>query len=114
EELSSITGKKRTEDVIKAALEFAPLVVMKSGAEGCVLGRGKEIIPIPAEKVTPLDTTGAGDSFAAAILYGLMLDFPLALCGRLANRIASRIVMVEGCDYSGIDREDVLSILREA
>lgn len=111
EELSSITGKTETEDVIAAALRFAPLIIMKSGAQGCVLGNGKDVFSIPAEKVTPLDTTGAGDSFAAATLYGLIRNLPLQLCGRLANRLAARIVMVEGCDYSQVDREDVLSIL---
>lgn len=57
-------------------------VVVKLGADGCyVTGAGH----VPPVAVTAVDSTGAGDAFAAGLLYGLLEGWPLERSARLAN-----------------------------
>jgi sugar/nucleoside kinase (ribokinase family) len=39
-----------------------------------------------------VDTTGAGDQYAAGVLYGMARDLPLALCGRLGHIAAAEVI----------------------
>jgi sugar/nucleoside kinase (ribokinase family) len=82
---------------------------MKIGKGGCLVLGGGRLVHIPGEHVSCTDTTGAGDSFAAGFLYGLLEGRDLADCGRLGNRIASRIVTVEGARFDLLNRNDLLS-----
>jgi sugar/nucleoside kinase (ribokinase family) len=111
EELSLMAGLTDEESVVRWAGSLAPIVAMKIGRGGCILGADGTIQRVPGETVNAIDTTGAGDSFAAGFLFGLLRGLNLETCGRLANRLASRITTVQGCVYSSLDRTDVLSIL---
>lgn len=112
EELSVMTGGSEDEDILEKAKVFANTVVMKTGARGCSILSGSRIVSVPGERVEPVDTTGAGDSFAAGYLYGLLKNYTAEECGALANRVASRIVTTEGCDYSAISFETVKDLIR--
>ncbi|MFC5450574.1 carbohydrate kinase family protein [Paenibacillus aestuarii] len=69
-------------------------VAVKRGARGAVWSSGpsKELLAVNAFDIVPIDTTGAGDSFNAGIIYGYMagmrdaelLQFANA-CGALAT-----------------------------
>jgi sugar/nucleoside kinase (ribokinase family) len=114
EELRAMTmSRGNPEEVIRAAASYAPIVVMKIGRDGCLISGPDGLVGVPGEQVTPRDTTGAGDSFAAGFLYARLSGRPLEICGRLANRIASRVVTVQGCDFQSLSREDVLAIVSE-
>jgi sugar/nucleoside kinase (ribokinase family) len=104
EELSQLTGETRDEDILKRALELAPAVVMKTGAEGCLTCDGEATRHVGTRSLTPKDTTGAGDAFAAGYLHGMLMGKDKEECGRRANALASAICCVEGCDYSALDR----------
>ena len=54
---------------------------------------------VPGVPVKMVDTTGAGDAFAAGFLFGMLQGAEPVVCARLANAIASRIVGREGCSY---------------
>lgn len=63
------------------------------GAMGSVViedGRTAPLAAAPVERV--LDTTGAGDLYAAGLLYGLSRDFPADRAGRLASLAAATII----------------------
>ena len=48
---------------------------------------------MPAHAVeTIVDTTGAGDLFAAGFLFGLASGMPLRLCGELGNLAAAEVI----------------------
>ncbi|NND76173.1 MAG: adenosine kinase [Ilumatobacter sp.] len=69
------------------------LAAITCGADGCVIVTQDEVIEVdavPVERV--IDTTGAGDLFAAGFLYGLTADRPLAECGRLGSIAAAEVI----------------------
>ncbi len=109
EELQVLTDRKEDdEEVVRGAGVFAPTVIMKIGKGGCLIYSEGQIIRVPGEPVQAVDTTGAGDAFAAGYLFAYLLKKDPASCGFLANRLASRIVSVYGCDYSQADPTSVL------
>ena len=83
---------------------LAPAVVVKLGAAGClVLAGGKAAAQVAGAPVDPLDTTGAGDSFAAGYLHAMLAGGSAAQAAALGNRVAAAIVAVDGCDYEAVD-----------
>ncbi|HAJ04613.1 MAG TPA: adenosine kinase, partial [Brevundimonas sp.] len=60
---------------------------------GSVLVRGDERADIAAEPVGKVvDTTGAGDQYAAGVLFGLARGLPLETCGRLGAIAAAEVI----------------------
>jgi len=92
-ELCAIT---RQPDVVAGLSQLAvPLVAVKSGAAGARARFANQIIHADSISVTPIDTTGAGDSFNAGFIYGYLKGWPLerslrlaCICGALSTRVA--------------------------
>lgn len=76
--------------------EFCRIAVVKLGADGAWIGSNGDLLKICGEKVNVLDTTGAGDSWAGAFLYGLTQGKSLVECGNFANKIAALMVQNYG------------------
>ncbi|KQQ38573.1 carbohydrate kinase [Rhizobium sp. Leaf306] len=73
------------------------LAAITLSEEGAVLVRGKERIAIPAYAIEELvDTTGAGDLFAAGFLYGYTADRSLEDCGKLGCLVAAIVIQQIG------------------
>lgn len=83
--------QKLIEDLI--SIYHVKLVALKQGENGCILGSEKERITVPAYKVGVVNTNGAGDGFAAGLLYGIAKGYDLETSGKIANYYASRIIM---------------------
>jgi len=85
-----------TDDVEAAAKELARhagIAAVTRSAAGSMLLRGEELVRIPAAPVEEVvDTTGAGDLYAAGVLFGLSRGRPLAECGRLGSVAAAEII----------------------
>ena len=87
---------------------LAPAVVVKLGAAGCLVWEGGAAAAhVAGAPVEPLDTTGAGDSFAAGYLHAMLAGGSAAQAAALGNRVAAAIVTVDGCDYEAVDSSAV-------
>ncbi|MFP4535580.1 MAG: adenosine kinase [Spirochaetaceae bacterium] len=115
DELIAMVGlEEEPETILVEAMRFAPVVVMKVGREGCyVASEAEGIVHVPGFPVEAKDTTGAGDAFAGGFLFARLLGAPLTEACRAANKLAAAVVQVNGCDYSLIPQENLLSVLRE-
>jgi sugar/nucleoside kinase (ribokinase family) len=70
-----------------------PLAAVTHGAEGSVLLTATQAVAVAAEPVEHvIDTTGAGDQYAAGVLFGLARGRPLAECGRLGSLAAAECI----------------------
>jgi len=70
--------------------------VITLGASGSMIIHGQERILIEPQKVHAIDTTGAGDVFAGAFLYGLLDSGSLKVSGELASAAGARVVSQMG------------------
>jgi len=64
-------------------------VVVTTGEAGCICGAGNKIFHSPGFKVKGVDTTGAGDVFHGAFIYGLLKKWSLKKIVRFANACAA-------------------------
>ncbi|ATG48968.1 adenosine kinase [Celeribacter ethanolicus] len=74
-----------------AASESGLVVCTRSGSD-VVLVRGDEEAVVPVHRVQPVDTTGAGDQFAAGFLYGLATGQSLETSGRMGCVAAAEVI----------------------
>jgi sugar/nucleoside kinase (ribokinase family) len=77
------------------------IAALTRGAEGSVIYRGDERVVIAAEPTTVVDTTGAGDAYAAGLMAGLVAGETLAACGRMASRAAAETISRMGARPPG-------------
>ena len=98
EEASSITGETSLDGIANAFLKYGVKnVVIKTGKDGCYIQNADEKLNIPAYKNTKLvDTTGAGDNFAAGFIYGLYKDLSIQECAAYANATAAVSIQYVG------------------
>ena len=71
------------------------LAAVTRGAAGSVLLSGDDVIEVPVEAVpggVVVDTTGAGDLYAAGVLHGLIQGKDLRTCGRLGGLAAAEVI----------------------
>jgi sugar/nucleoside kinase (ribokinase family) len=74
---------------VRARCDVAALT---RGPRGSVIIAGDDVHVIDAAPTTVVDTTGAGDLYAAGFLYGLTHGLELAECGRLASLAAAEVI----------------------
>lgn len=107
EEITLLTGEKdpmkNAELLVEAGVKCA---VVKCGSSGCLIHTKEETYEIPAYPVeNVVDTTGAGDSFAAGFLYALSEGKSLLECGRFACATASCAIECAGA-VDGVESID--------
>jgi ribokinase len=81
-EARQLTGAIAPEDCVRALVDVGVgAVAIKLGREGALAGDGEELFHLPGFEVETRDSTGAGDSFAAGLIAGLIygLGWPAAL-----------------------------------
>ena len=83
------------------------IAVVKLGKAGALIARGSERVRIAAETVTAIDTTGAGDTWAAGFLAGHLNGLPLERSGQLGAKCAAAVVQVIGAQ---VPREQWLTL----
>ncbi len=92
-EIMSLYQVSTFDEALRAAREYGTTVALTRGEKGSVIATTDSVHVICAEPVTSIvDTTGAGDLFAAGFLYGLTRDRPAALCARLGSLCAAEVI----------------------
>lgn len=72
------------------------LVAYTMGSKGSILMSHKEYSEIKASKVKVIDSVGAGDSFTAILVTGILKTIPLTTSHKLANEVAAYVCTQEG------------------
>ncbi len=92
-ELKSLYKAQTFEDAARLVKAQTKIAVLTRGAKGSVILSGDKAVTVAPETVKQVvDTTGAGDLYAAGFLYGHAVGKPLDVCGRLGSIAAAEII----------------------
>ncbi len=107
-EAAALTGHDDPEQALAALLEAVPEVVVTLGGDGALYGaRGHEPIRVPALRVEPVDTTGAGDTFCGAFAVARAEGQDPESALRFAARAAALSVQRPGASTSMPTRPEI-------
>jgi len=97
EEAKSFTGLQ-PEEALENLARRCDIAIVKVGKEGAFVQQGTQKWGIPAFPTTVVDTTGAGDYFAAGFLAGLANGCDLGKCGVIGSIMAGEVIQVIGAE----------------
>ena len=107
-EAAALTGHDDPERALAALLESVPEVVVTLGGDGSLYGaRGREPVRVPAVRVEPVDTTGAGDTFCGAFAVARAEGRDPEEALRFAARAAALSVQRYGASTSMPTRAEI-------
>lgn len=95
EEALAFTGKS-PEEALGDIASMCELAVVKVGKQGSFIQRGDEKVKVGIIPATAVDTTGAGDNYAAGFLFGITQGYSLEKCGKIAALVSGKVVEVMG------------------
>ena len=97
EESIYLTGSVDIERALNYLLDFSQVVVIKRGSAGAIAkARGFDSISLPAFAATVVDTTGAGDSFAAGFIASYSKNHDLTAALQAGGELAAGCVAIVG------------------
>lgn len=100
EEAKAFTGKE-PEEALELIGKQCSIAIVKVGSGGSYIRKGTEQIKVEALKVEKVvDTTGAGDYFAAGFLYGLTCGYSLEKCAKIGSTLSGNVIQVIGTTIS--------------
>jgi ribokinase len=104
-------GGRSPEDLARLLLERGPgAVVLKAGERGAVVARGGEVAVVPARRISPVDTTAAGDAFTAALTVAHLEGRNLPDAARFACDAGAAACLKRGAQPSMPTRADVAAL----
>ncbi|HMH66096.1 MAG TPA: adenosine kinase [Rhizomicrobium sp.] len=93
DEAKALFEAESFDGVIEGAKKWGGIAALTRSAKGCVIVEEGMVHEVPAAPVSRvIDTTGAGDQFAAGFLYGMTHGKGLADCGRLGALAAAEVI----------------------
>jgi sugar/nucleoside kinase (ribokinase family) len=93
QEACGIVGEEDLDVALKALARRCATVAVTRGAQGSVVATGSQVFSVPAARVEHVvDTTGAGDSYAAGYLFGFIQGLEPERCARLGGFAAAEVV----------------------
>lgn len=91
-EIKSLYQTETFEDALDHVRGQVELAVLTRSAKGSVILSADDTITVSPEDVKVVDTTGAGDLYAAGFLFGVTHGYSLEASGRLATKCASEVI----------------------
>ncbi|MCI5778545.1 MAG: adenosine kinase [Lentisphaeria bacterium] len=97
DEAAALTGKKEPDPMARALAKICRTAVVKLGADGAIIASENRLEAVPPVRVgRVVDTTAAGDYFAAGFFYALGRGRSAARCGAAGARCAAEIIQYPG------------------
>lgn len=95
DEARAFTGKE-PQDALNEIAERCEIAVVKIGKDGSYIKSGNETVLVEPRLANCIDTTGAGDLYAAGFLFGLANNYSLEVCGKIGSLVSGNVVEVLG------------------
>ena len=112
DEAQAYTRHRDEARAIEALSKKAEIAVLKVGERGSFIACGDRIVPTPPKTGgSVIDTTGAGDLWAAGFLYGLVNGYSLERCGELGSACGYEVCQVIGANIPEAGWERIRKLL---
>jgi len=93
DEITSLYETDSFDEAVGQLVGKIDLAAVTRGADGSVIVTADQVVEIAAEPVqNVIDTTGAGDLYAAGVLYGLTQGYELEVAGRIGSICAAEVI----------------------
>lgn len=101
EEAANLFGNTDPQECCRLMGKMCKTAVVKNGKHGSFVSYKGEMFNIPVIGPSiPVDTTGAGDTYAAGFLYGVCNRKSIAECGEVASYLAGEIIQQVGAQFT--------------
>lgn len=112
EEAKVFTGKS-PELALPELASATRMAIVKLGPSGSIIKRGDEVVRVGVIDVNSIDTTGAGDLYAAGFLYGYYKGLSLEKCGRIGAILSGHVIEVIGPKMDNSRWEKIMGLVRD-
>lgn len=110
-EALAFTEEKSEEDALNTLYKMCEIAIVKLGENGSLIKAKDKIYRIPIHKVNVVGTNGAGDMYAAGILYGIANKIDIEKAGRIAAYAAGLVVSGTGSRLDRSLKEEIKKFL---
>lgn len=114
-ELELLGGSSNHSETVRSIIDMGVSTIwLKLGSEGCSYYTKDNCFKLPGINVKTVDTSGAGDAFNAAIIYGTISGFSPEATGIFANLFASFTVTKYGTTQAFPDNDEIGKMIQKA
>jgi sugar/nucleoside kinase (ribokinase family) len=97
DEALAYTGHRDESRALKGLSDSVDIAILKVGVRGSYVAQGGQVTAVKAKLGKPaVDTTGAGDLWAAGFLFGLVNGYPVETCGAIGSACGYEVCQVVG------------------
>ncbi len=108
DEAKTFSGESEPINALQYISEMCSLAIVKIGMKGALIKQGEQVVHVGIMAAAKrVDTTGAGDFYAAGFLYGLTLGLDLRQCGTIGAVTAGKVIEIVGTTLSDEAWEDI-------
>jgi sugar/nucleoside kinase (ribokinase family) len=107
QEAQALTDTATPREALAALCEMCDTAVVTMDCRGSLISTKGQVWDIPVCKTCAVDTTGAGDMYAAGLLFGLTRGLSIEATGRLASYVAAKVVASLGPRLDTLDSGEV-------
>ena len=113
DEAQAYTGQADEARALNDLAEKVDIAILKIGERGSLIAHNNEIVPIrPQGSGHAIDSTGAGDLWAAGFLYGRVNGYPLEKCGALGSACGYEVCQVMGANIPEVGWERIRKLIK--
>ena len=112
DEARAFTGEQEPLNALNAISRMCELAVVKIGMRGALIKRGEEVVHVGIMAAAKrVDTTGAGDFYAAGFMAGLCEGLSLRQCGTIGAITAGKVIEVVGTTFGEDAWREIFSLV---
>ena len=113
DEARVFSGESEPINALQYISEMCELAVVKIGMRGALIKQGEQVVHVGImEAAKRVDTTGAGDFYAAGFLYGLTQGLDLRQCGTIGAVTAGKVIEIVGTTPSDEAWEEIMTYVK--
>ncbi len=102
-------ARMEPDEALKAFAKECEIAVVKLGKEGSMIQAGSQVYKVGIIDCKPVDTTGAGDQYAAGFIYGMIQGLSPEKSGRIGALLAGKVIEKYGARIPEGDWKSIIS-----